>query len=290
MRFWDQIWGFLRNQAPGLLTDIAVAIAIVVGAWIVASVVARAAARTIRRRSETLAGILRGLVKVTLVGVGLVMALSQLGINVGAVLAGAGVLGLAVGFGAQNLVKDVIAGFFLILDDVIRVGDVAQVGNATGVIEEVGLRMTRVRSFNGQLWSIPNGAITEVGNLTRGWARAIVEVGVAYEQDVGQGMKVLQGVGAAWAAEHADLVLEPPEAQGVMGLNASDVGLRLVVKVKPGEQFAAERALRAQVKAAFDAEGVEIPFPRQVVYHRQEQDPSPVPGVSPDGNGRKEAR
>ena len=195
-----------------------------------------------------------------------------------------------MGFGAQSLVKDVIRGFFLILDDVIRVGDVAQVNGATGVIEEVGLRMTRVRSFNGQLWSVPNGTINEVGNFTRGWARAVVEVGVAYEQDVGQGMKVLQAVGDAWAAEHADLVLEPPEAQGVMGLDASDVGLRLVIKVQAGQQWAVERTLRAQVKAAFDAQGVEIPFPRQVLYHRQEPDQQPVLGVAQSGNGRKEAR
>lgn len=283
MGLWHRIVGFLTNQAPGLAANLAVAVAIMVGAWIVAAILAAAAVRALKKRGPSLTGLVRGLVRGSILVVGAVMALSQLGVNVGAILAGAGVLGLAVGFGAQSLVKDLVSGFFLIFDDVIRVGDVAQIGDATGVVEDVGLRLTRLRSFNGQLWSIPNGSVTTVGNLTRDWARAIVEVGVAYEQDARRGLEVLQGVGDAWAKAHADIVLAPPEAQGVMGLNASDVGLRLVVQVRAGEQFAAERALRAEVKAAFDREGVEIPFPRQVVYRREEE---AAGETQPGENGR----
>ncbi|MFW6087854.1 MAG: mechanosensitive ion channel family protein, partial [Myxococcota bacterium] len=189
-----------------------------------------------------------------------------------AVLAGAGVLGLAIGFGAQSLVKDIISGFFLIFDDALGEGDIANVGGeVTGVIESVGLRITKVRALDGQLWYIQNGEIQRVGNYSRTWTRALVTVGLAYEQDVAKGLRVLQEVGDTYAAENPDLVLEPPEAQGVLGLDDSSVGVRLVVKVTAGNHWAAERDLRKRVKEAFDAAGVEIPFPRHVVYHRQEE-------------------
>ncbi|MFW5740466.1 MAG: mechanosensitive ion channel family protein, partial [Myxococcota bacterium] len=184
---------------------------------------------------------------------------------------GAGVLGLAVGFGAQALVRDVISGFFLILDGALSPGDFVKIADVEGEVEEVGLRITKVRALNGQLFYIPNGQIGVVGNHSRGWSRAIVVVGVAYEQQVERGLEVLRKVAKEWAADHEDLVLDEPVAQGVVGLNSSDVTLRIMAKVKPAEHWAAERELRARIKAAFDASDVEIPFPRQVVYHRQEE-------------------
>lgn len=272
MAAWNRFYALLVDKAPILVSEIAVAFFILFVAWIVARVFSSAAERTLsRRENKTLAPVARGLVKVFVVGIGAVMALDHVGIDVAALLAGAGIAGLAVGFGAQSLVKDVISGFFLIFDDVLRSGDIANVGPATGVVEEVGLRMTKVRSFDGQLWHVPNGNISNVGSFSRGWCRAVVEVGLAYEGDVSQGLKVLQEVGDTWAGEHADLVLEAPEAQGVLGLNASDVGVRLVIKVKAAEQWGAERELRRRVKDAFDRAGVEIPFPRHVVYQRAEE-------------------
>lgn len=264
-----QVWALL------FAGKLAIAALILVVAFIVGRFASAAATAPLRKsRGGTLVPIVRkGVLAFTGI-VGAVMALDHLGLDVATLLAGAGVVGLAVGFGAQSLVKDLISGFFLLLEDVIRVGDIATMGSITGVVEEVGLRMTQLRSFDGQLWYIPNGEITTVGNFNRDWTRAVVSVGLAYESDVGKGLKVLQAVGDAWAAENPEQVMEPPEAQGVVGLNASDVGVRLIVKTLPGNHWPVERELRLRVKAAFDAEGIEIPFPRQVMYHRQEGDVS----------------
>ena len=195
--------------------------------------------------------------------------LKELGIDTSAILASAGVVGLAVGFGAQNLVKDSLAGFFLIFDDLIAVGDVVTIGVVTGMVERIDLRTTSVRELTGKLWSFPNGDIRAFGNLNRDFGRAVVEVGLTYEQDVEVGMRLMRKVGDAWAAEHADIVLEPPEVQGVQALADSAVMVRIMVKVKPLTQGDAQRELRLRIKAAFDAEGVEIPYPRQVIYERR---------------------
>jgi small conductance mechanosensitive channel len=269
----EGITSYIRDHWVDLALRIGVSLLMLVVAVVLGAILGRWACRALLNRSHrahTLARIARTAVSGAVTVVGAVMALDHLGVDVAALLAGAGILGLAVGFGAQSLVKDVITGFFLIYEGAIAEGDLAQVGEVTGVVERVGLRVSQVRTFNGQLFYIPNGQISVVGNWSREWVRAVVEVGLAYEHDVGKALAVLQRVGDDWARENEDLVLEAPEAQGVLGLNASDVGVRLVVKVKAPEHWASERALRRRVKDAFDAEGVEIPFPRHVVYHRQE--------------------
>jgi len=268
---------YLRQNAGQIAVSIATALLIVLLAYVLGRLLGRLAARAVTRRGgqrgQTLASIVRTVVYIVVLLTGLVIALDHLGLEVATVLAGAGILGLAVGFGAQTLVKDCISGFFLILDNVLSVGDVVEIDGRTGVVEEVGLRMIHVRTFNGQLWYIQNGTIDRVGNYNRAWVRAIVEVGLAYEADVQKGMEAMLRVGEEWARDHEDLVVESPQVQGLMGLNASDVGARLVIKMKAvGEQWGAERELRRRIKERFDAEGVEIPFPRRVVYHRQEND------------------
>lgn len=267
---------FERHQE--VILRVVYALVIVLVGLLVARVSAGFVARSMHRRGHpraiTLAPILKTLTFIFLAGVAIVTGLDKVGVPIGTVLAGAGVLGLAIGFGAQSLVKDCLSGFFLILDGVVAQGDLVEVDGTTGVVESVGLRMTQVRNFDGRLFYVPNGEIKTVANYNRGWARAIVEVGVSYEQDVARGLRELERVGAEWAEEHSDLVLEPPEAQGVMGLNASDVGVRLLCKIKNeggGKVFEVQRDLRQRVKAAFDAAGVEIPFPRTVVYHRAEE-------------------
>jgi small-conductance mechanosensitive channel len=152
------------------------------------------------------------------------------------------------------------------------VGDAVSFGNSSGVVEEVGLRVTKYRTFSGELWVIPNGEIRAFGNSNRQWMRAVVAVGVAYEQDVGKAMRVLEEVGKAWAAERHDIVLEPPQVQGILSFDESAVTLRLVVKVRSAQQATAEWELRRRIKEAFDREGVEIPLPRRVLYTRPETD------------------
>ena len=271
MQWYDSIEVWVSKNGADLVERIAVAVLVLLATVIVAQLLAGWVRRAVTRaRGATLAGAAATSTKAAIIVIGAMTAVDHLGLDVKALLAGVGVFGLAVGFGAQSLVKDVISGFFLILDGVLKVGDIAQVGDATGVVEEVGLRRTSVRAFDGQLFYVPNGQIAAVGSYSRGWTRAVVEVGVAYEQDVRRALAVLKQTGDEIAAEREEIVLEPPEAQGVMGFGASDVTVRLVIKVKAAEHWALERELRQRIKAAFDAEGVEIPFPRQVVYRRTE--------------------
>lgn len=192
--------------------------------------------------------------------------LSQFGVDTGAILASVGVVGLAVGFGAQNLVKDVISGFFLLFDGLIAVGDVVKVSDqVAGLVEQVGLRNTHLRDFSGLLWIVPNGEVRQFGNFNREWMRAVVPVNVARETDVDRAARTMLEVGRAWAAENESIVLEPPEVQGLMALGEVGMQLRLVIKVKAMQQWAAERELLKRIKLAFDEEGIEVPYPRRVV-------------------------
>jgi len=274
MTFFDTILEFAHKNAALLTARVIATLAVLLLTWIATRVVRSTLLRTMDRsrstRARTLRPIVQGLSTVVISGLGIIVALAQLGLDVTAVIAGAGVLGLAVGFGAQELVKDVIAGFFLIFDGVIEPGDWVELDKTSGTVEEVGLRMTTIRSFDGKLWYIPNGLVRVVGNTNRSWMRAIVTVDLAYEQDVGRGMSVLDAVGKRWASENPDKHLEAPEVHGLLGLGASGVGARLIVKVPPGTQAGIERELRVLVKDTFDREGIEIPFGRQVVYLRQE--------------------
>ncbi|HEX9867970.1 MAG TPA: mechanosensitive ion channel family protein, partial [Candidatus Tectomicrobia bacterium] len=229
-------------------------------------------------KGKTVAPLLKSVLKYCTIFFAGVLVLRVLGVDPTPIIAGAGVVGLAVGFGAQTLVKDVIAGFFLLFEGLIAVGDAVSFGNSSGVVEEVGLRVTKYRTFSGELWVIPNGEIRAFGNSNRQWMRAIVAVGVAYEQDIGKAMHVLEAVGAAWAAEHRDIALEPPQVQGILSFDESSVSLRLVVKVRSSQQGSAEWELRRRIKETFDREGVEIALPRRVLYTRAEID-----GF--DGNG-----
>jgi moderate conductance mechanosensitive channel len=293
MAAWDV--AELQVQAVKLATAAGVGVLLVLAAYILGRIASSAATAALHRaatsRSGTLTPIVRKGIMAAAMAVGVTVALDNVGVPVATIIAGAGILGLAVGFGAQSLVKDLISGFFLLLEDVLRVGDLAEVGGHTGTIEEVGLRMTKLRELSGQLWYIPNGEITTVGNYNREWTRAVVEVGLAYEQDMGRGLAVLQAVGDQYAKDHPGMVLEAPEAQGAIGLNDSAVGIRLLVKVLPNELWPVERDLRRLLKARFDEEGIEIPFPRQVVYFRQEEgSPVTVAMTEPDQRSSAGAR
>lgn len=268
---------YAKVHAGEMAWRLVAALAIMLLAWLTVRVARSALRRGFQRsaaasaRAQTILPLLETLATIALMGIGVVLSLEQLGFNLTAVIAGAGVVGLAVAFGSQELVRDVISGFFLILDGVIETGDLVDVDAITGTVEGVGLRKTMVRAFDGKLWFVPNGQIKVVGNASRGWMRAIVIVGLAYEQDARRGMELLAEVGREWCAEHPELVLDEPTVQGLLGLDASSIGVRLVVKVKPGEQAPAERELRRRIKEAFDREGVEIPFDRQVLYLRKDE-------------------
>jgi small conductance mechanosensitive channel len=223
-------------------------------------------------KGKTVAPLLKSVLKYCTIFVAAVLVLRTLGVDPTPIIAGAGVVGLAVGFGAQTLVKDVIAGFFLLFEGLIGVGDEISLGNSAGVVEEVGLRVTKYRTFSGELWVIPNGEIRAFGNSNRQWMRAVVAVGVAHEQDVGKAMRVLEEVGKAWAAERRGIVLEPPQVQGILAFDGATTTLRLAIKVKPSQQLAAEWELRRRIKEAFEREGVESPFARRLLATVPEAD------------------
>lgn len=276
--WWNEITTYLHDHAVDWLTSAAVGLITIAIGWVLARLAASAVRRAMRRtHAASLAPMTSTLARLTVLVGAVVMGFDQMGFDVTTVLAGAGVLGLAVGFGAQQLVKDCISGFFLVVERVLDEGDWVDLDGKFGQVEDVGLRVTKIRSFDGTVWAIPNGEIKTVGNKCRGWVRAIVEVAVAYEGDAARALEVLQRVGDAWAEENPELLWEgeAPIAQGPLELADSSVNLRLVVKIKhssEGEVWPLERQLRLRLKAAFDQEGVEIPFPRLVTYHRQEEE------------------
>jgi moderate conductance mechanosensitive channel len=212
------------------------------------------------QRAETVGALLASVASFGIWTLAGLMALGTMGLNLGPLIAGAGIVGVALGFGSQNLVRDFISGIFMLLEDQYGVGDVVDAGPATGTVEGVGLRTTRLRDVDGTLWHIPNGEIRRVGNRSQGWARALVDVEVAYSTDLDAATQVIERVADdMWRDERwAHRILEEPELWGVEELGPDGVRVRLVAKTRPLEQWKVARELRARIKAAFDKAGVEV--------------------------------
>src|SRR3954463_853743 len=220
------------------------------------------------QRIEALASVLRSLLTFVLYAVALFMILGEVGIELGPLLAGAGIIGVALGFGSQSLVKDFLSGVFILVEDQFGVGDIVDLdGQTSGVVDAVSLRTTRLRAVDGTLWHVPNGEIRRVGNKSQHWSRALIDLEVAYDTDLDHAQSVISAVAHEVALEDDD-VIEEPEVWGVEALGAHGIVIRLVVKTRPSEQFRVSRELRRRIKAAFDREGIEIPFPQQTVWHR----------------------
>ncbi len=235
-----------------------------------------------RQRAATMGTLLKSVITVVLVGVIGTMILSELGVNIAPIIASAGIIGLALGFGAQSLVRDFLAGIFIFMEDQYGVGDVIDLGEATGTVEVVTLRMTRLRDINGTVWYVPNGEIMRVGNQSQNWARAVVDVGVGYTEDLIRVQRVLREIAHdLWEDEdYKNVIIEEPEVTGVEMLAADSVTVRVMVKTAPLEQWAVARALRQRIKARFDHEGIEIPFAQRVVWHREERRGEAAPATA----------
>lgn len=204
-------------------------------------------------RSRTLVSLLMNLTHWFFGFVLLVTVLRELGVDVRALLVSAGVVGVAIGLGAQSLVKDIITGFFILFEGLIAVGDTVEAGPHRGTIEAIGIRVTKLRLADGALRVIPNGELTSFTNFSAGWARVIVDVGVSKDVPVEHALDVLRGVGAQWASD-TGAALETPEAQGIMKFSGDDMVLRLLAKVDPTRRADAEIELRRRIKDAFDRE------------------------------------
>lgn len=234
-----------------------------------------------RQRAETIGALLRSTSSVLVWATALVMVLDTFGVNLAALGVGATVLGVALGFGAQTLVRDFLSGLFMLIEDQYGVGDVVNAGPATGVVEGVSLRTTRLRDNEGTVWHIPNGQITWVGNKSQQWARALLDVAVAYDTDIDAAMDLVRRTaeGLLDDAQFRPLVLAPPEVWGVEAIAADRVVIRLAVKTRPLEQWRVARELRARLKAALDAAGIS-PASDQVVSYRTEGPPGPPAGTT----------
>ncbi|MXY75902.1 MAG: mechanosensitive ion channel family protein [Acidimicrobiia bacterium] len=224
------------------------------------------------QRTRTLGSVLRSVSSAVIYGMALMMALAEFDVNLGPLIAGAGIAGVAVGFGAQSLVKDFLSGVFMLLEDQYGVGDVVDVGDTVGVVEEVKLRTTQVRDINGTLWYIPNGEISRVANLTQDWGQAVVDVEVAYDTDIAAAMALIKEVADGLWREQLEsfTIIQEPTMAGVQAFGDNSIALRLMVRTEPGEQFGTARELRKRLKYALDEAGIEIPFPQRTIWVRSQ--------------------
>ncbi|MQA93894.1 MAG: mechanosensitive ion channel [Streptosporangiales bacterium] len=213
-----------------------------------------------RQRANTLGSVLRSTASVITLGIALLMIIGELGMNLAPLLASAGVVGVAIGFGAQAVVKDFITGMFMLMEDQYGVGDVITVGTTKGTVEAVSLRVTRLRDVNGVVWYVRNGEITQVGNEAQGWSRAILDVPIAYDEDAHRVRRIIERAAAEMRTEEDwhDVLIEDPEVWGVEALSSASVVMRVVVKTVPLRQSDAARELRARLKDAFQRENVAV--------------------------------
>lgn len=274
------------SQASSPLVSGAVIVLLVILGLLGVQAVGRRALRVIevtehlrqarRQQLLTLTQILRWGLDILIVGAGVLMLLSTFGIDVTPLLASVGVAGLAVSLGAQTLIKDLIGGVLILLENQYVVGDVIQVGDVSGSVERLTLRTTCVRDLDGKLFIVPNGDVRIVSNATKGWSRAVVKVGVAYEEDMDRVFAVMEGVAKAFAQDpdFEPQLLEPPKVMGPMSLDDWAFSVWITVKTKPGQQWAVARDLRKRILAACERESITLPYPRQEVW---------VHGLEPQG-------
>jgi small conductance mechanosensitive channel len=230
-----------------------------------------------QQRARTMASVLKSVTTIVIATV-VVLMIAAMFYDIGPLLAGAGVLGVALGFGSQSLVKDFISGIFMVLEDQYGVGDVIDVGPTSGTVEAVSLRVTRMRDVEGTVWYVRNGEILRLGNKSQGWARAVLDIPVGYDEDVARVQRVMLEVAAQLKDDEqfGPLVLEQPEVWGIEAMTQDTVTVRLAVRTQPLQQWAVARELRRRIKEAFAAQGVDVPVPQR-----------PVSVPSGDGSGEE---
>lgn len=278
-----EVLGLLKVWAYAHLPRI---ILIIVGAWIVTRVTRLAGRKIIQytededpatksereKRAETLVHIVRNAIKVFIYIVASFMVLKEVGVDIAPLLAGVGIAGLAIGFGAQTLVKDFLTGFFILMENQYRVGDVVKIGDHSGLVEKIKLRTTVLRDLQGVVHIIPNGEVQSVNNMTHEWSRAVLDIGVAYKENVDKVIQVLREVGSKMRQEepYNQIMLEEPEILGVDSFGDSQVTIKMLAKTCPLKQWQVARELRRRIKYAFDQQGIEIPFPHRTLFLRKE--------------------
>lgn len=228
-----------------------------------------------QKKIKTLVGIIWGVGKIIIWTIVIVMLLQKIGIDIKPILAGAGILGLAVGFGAQELVRDFISGFFILLENQIRTGDVAIINGTGGLVEKIELRTTTLRDFSGVVHVFQNGKINTISNMTKEWSAMVLDMRVAYKEDPDKVIQIMTDVGVEMEKDEVfgPKIIEPIEVVGVDNFGDSAVVIRARLKTKPIEQWNVGREYRKRLKKAFDKQGIEIPFPHTTIYWGEEIKP-----------------
>ena len=220
------------------------------------------------KRVNTLIGIVKGILNIALAAIFVLIFLQELGIDIAPLLAGAGIIGLAVGFGAQELVRDFISGFFMLLENQLRVGDIVKINDTRGVVEGIELRTITLRDVSGTVHIFQNGKINSLSNMTKEWSGAVFDIGVAYKENTDHVISVMKEVAEdlRGSDDFKDLMLEPMEVFGLDNFGDSAIVIKARIKAVPGKQWFVGREYRKRLKAAFDKVGIEIPFPHRTIY------------------------
>lgn len=290
----DLAWRWTQNQTAAELATVLIGrplaiLVLVLGGLLVRWLAGRLIDRMVDRiaagplnerrqvRARTMGSLIKSIVTTVIVFVVLLMIISEVGYPIGPIIASAGVVGVAIGFGAQSLVKDYLSGMFMIFEDQYGVGDSVDLGTVVGTVEAVGLRVTRLRDVHGTVWYVRNGEILRVGNQSQNWARTVLDVGVAWNSDLDAVRTSLRAVAhELWEdSAYAGVVLEEPEVWGVEALTGETVTMRVTLKTSPGEQSRVARAMRERIKARFDLDGIEMPAPARAA--------TPAAGTRPAG-------
>ncbi len=281
---WQEVLVWLKAHAANIIIILVVAWLLGVLSRILIGRIAKVLEKTHRgdeiavleqeKRVKTIWSLFAVTVRVVIYAIAVLMILAELGINITALLAGAGIVGIALGFGAQTVVKDLLAGLFILIEDQYRMGDVIEVNGGAfgGTVEKVSVRTTWLRAFNGNLHIIPNGSIEAVTNYTHNWTRVLLDFGISYGDDIDTAAQVIKDTALAMAreSEWEHVFLSAPEVLGVEKLDDSAVVLRLIAQAVPGDQWKVARELRRRVKYALDEAGVTIPFPQISVSYLKE--------------------
>lgn len=225
------------------------------------------------QRAITMGSLLKSVATGIILAIVVVMVLDQFNVNIAPIIASAGIVGVAFGFGAQNLVKDFLSGIFMILEDQYGVGDVVDLGEASGTVEAVGLRVTRLRDVNGTVWYVRNGEILRVGNQSQNWARTVLDITVSYDADLDQVQQILAEEATAMFEDPRfhDVIIEPPEVWGVERFDKDGAVVRVVLKTAPLQQWLVARSMRQRIKTRFDAAGIRIPTSFHTITDQEKQ-------------------
>jgi small conductance mechanosensitive channel len=267
---------------PWLLTHGLRIIFIAVGTWIIGRIATRVIKRAVmvavvpdgsltedseKKREDTLIRIFNGAIGTVILLIGLLMILNETGIEIAPLLAGAGIVGLAFGFGGQYLIRDIIAGLFIILENQYRIGDVVNLNSTGGLVEDISLRKTTLRDLNGTVHHIPHGEIKIVSNLSKNFARVNLDIGIAYNSDLKKVIEVINRTGKELAEDnyYRDFIINPPQFLRIDQFADSAIIMKILGDTKPLKQWEISGELRKRIKIAFDSEGIEIPFPQMVI-------------------------